>query len=864
MAGFRGIYSGGSWMLHRSHRDNPYMVFSPTSRLRLAMDLLSVIVLAYDVLSLPYMLAFEVPQEGTVMTLSMISVCFWTADLILCFRTAFWRKGRLEMSPRRIAIQYLRNTFMLDASLVLLDLLAIVMILLENNQPKEMDAFKLWRIGKITRIMRCLSFLRLRSVADIVERVSQRSKFLQATSLVVYDVIRIVFVILWLNHIIACLWVALGKNVSNDTGMSWLDVSTGGHDGMPYGYAANKLGPAGHGFALGSDADDARLNAGLPGEFLGAHLQLRLSSVWRPRVLDLDLLDLLIRDPIQDRDCKQHPQAGAAEPLPEEGRHQPSARHSGPQARAGKDEVPDAAGEQRRGGAPTAPPLPASATGAGAVPPAPGPEPLLLSSTVADFVLAVDDTTAEELCHNCAEFSVLGKSDTLFLAGVGAEGIFFVTSGALGYTPGGANRLMKARGQSRLMPTGSTEEVSLPTNYLQGVAQLGAGGAGPVAVRGGAVVRVAARGDLRGGPGALLRGLARGGAAPDGADEVAQGRRRPVVLGLRAQLPRPAERGHERPHGQRWSAHRPAPAVHLGRGHLQPARGGQDSTFVGQVALRELRRSLGSARGLGQGWVASLGEGSWPDVDALREDVGRGASALVLSRASRFGVKRVITMVALQLCREDGRVLVALRRPDSRVGDGGGAEAKLPGLRQEDGEFPEQCYRRLVDDYFGAMAPGIVLKGTERQSDERTNDDLGVSTKLIKVVFKARWEPPPTVAEGALGRRGSVTSELSPPVLLGTAGAQKDLLQTNEVFHLPGGLLVAWFTPEELQKCAAADGTKALGQWLSRVTFPLRKSKRRRSRRLHTLESIVTNLSADEDSARRLSSVSVDEESLTL
>jgi hypothetical protein len=266
--------------------------------------------------------------------------------------------------------------------------------------------------------------------------------------------------------------------------------------------------------------------------------------------------------------------------------------------------------------------------------------------------------------------------------------------------------------------------------------------------------------------------------------------------------------------------------------------------FVGYVSLCELKTTLKSV----QGWMASLSEG-WPDVDRLREDVERGDSALVLSRGSRFGVQRVVTMVALHLCREDGRVLVALRRPDASEE---GAEAKLPGLRQEEGEYPEQCYQRLLDNYVGVMAPGIVLDSTERQHHETMEENFGVSTRCIKVVFNARWEPPPAVEEKVLSRRGSMDSRapLSRQTSPGAAEPQSNLLQTDEVFRLPGGAMVAWFTPEELQRCSAADGSTALGQWLSRITFPLLKASRR-SRRTSTSGELKI-IETDEESPAAL------------
>jgi hypothetical protein len=851
--GFRGVLSSAMHRINSSNADKPCLVWSPTSRLRLIMDLLSMVVLMYDVLSLPYLLAFEVPQKGTVMKLSMISVAFWTVDLAFRFRTGFWHQGRLEMSPTRIAWQYLKSTFALDASLVLLDIVAIALSYLEDNRPSGMDAFRLWRFGKITRIVRCLSFLRLRSVSDIVERVSQRSKVLQATSMVVYDVVRIVFVILWLNHIIACSWVALGKNVSSDTGLRWLDLPVGGREYVAYSSAGNK-----YQYTTAFHWALTQMTPGSMQVFPVNSSERIFNSVGL--VFGVLVFSTLISSISSSVTQFKIGIASSTHKLEQLNRFLRRVDINPDLAIQVRKQVRDKMKEQKAiliKDVDALNLLPLSLRVALELELC---RPHLDLNPYFNFVLAVDDATAEELCHNCAEFFMLGKKDTLFLPGVGAVGIFFVTRGALGYTSG-AQRPTK----SRVMSPGATEMVSKATTMVSQSSE-------PVQqgqwlseaalwcdwrhVGTAEVDRAPCCEILRIGADSLMRFMrSRRGAV----GQLSWAYARSFHALLSASL---NSRMHKA--GRPTDLRLPFTADEVTSNLPVGAR-----AFVGCVALRELRRSLSSVRGMAHGSVAWIREGYWPDVERLREDVECGTSALVLSRASKFGVQRVVTMVALQLFREDGRVLVALKKQDARGGEGEGAEAKLPGLRQMDGEFPEQCYQRLLDDYFGAMAPGIVLEGTERQSDERMEEDLGVTTRFIKVVFNARWEPPPAVAERAMRRRGSITDdfERQPSPLAEAEGAQSDLVQTDEVFHLPGGLLVAWFTPEELHGCTAADGSKALGQWLSRITFPLRNSTKRRSRRISTIGSkasepeIDTRRSTEQECTTRPSIISGDEES---
>ncbi|CAK0897221.1 unnamed protein product [Prorocentrum cordatum] len=746
--------------------DKTCLVWSPSSRLRLFMDLLSVVVLAYDVLSLPYLLAFEMPQRGLIMQLSVVSVVFWTLDLAFRFRTGFWHQGRLEMRPRAIAHQYLRSAFAIDLSLVLLDLIAIALSYLADNQPGEMDVFRLWRIGKITRVMRCMSFLRLRSVADIMERVSQRSKILQATSMVIYDVVRIVFMILWLNHVIACMWVGIGKNASSDTGLSWLDLPLGGPEYEPYRSAGDPY--------LYSTAFHWALTQMTPGSmqvFPVNFTERVFNSVGL--VFGVLVFSTLISSISSSVTQFKIGIASNTHQMDKLNRFLRKVDVNPSLAIQVRKQVRDKMKYQK---------------------------PLVSKDVEAlDLLpLSMQVSLQMELCRGHLELhpyfcfvmavDVLTAEEYAFGGRRPRKTIRF-----LGNTPIEVARQPTAREPqlSELVEQGQwLAEAALWCDWRHaGTAEVGTAPSCEV-------LRVEAD--------SLVRFMmVRKGAV--GQSSWAYARSFHALLTEAANSP--MHNRSSRPSDLRLPFYTEEVISNLPAG----AR-----AFVGNVALCELKASLGSV----QSWVASLSEG-WPNIERLREDLEGGNSSLVLSRGNKFGVQRVVTMVALHLCREDGRVLVALRRPNASQE---GAEAKLPGLTQADGEYPEQCYQRLLDNYVGAMAPGIVLDGVERQYEETMEEDLGVSTRCIKIVFNARWEPPPAVMERVLSRRGSMDATGPLP----TRDSQGDLLQTDEVFRLPGGAMVAWFTPEELQRISGADGTTALGQWLSRINFPLKASRRQR------------------------------------
>ncbi|CAK0909195.1 unnamed protein product, partial [Prorocentrum cordatum] len=105
-----------------AHRHRPArFVLKPSSQLRLALDILSMVVLAHDAATIPFLLAFEVQHAGAVLWLSCLSAAFWTTDMLVQFRTGYYQDGELEMRPSQISRNYLRSWFLLDFAVLVLD-----------------------------------------------------------------------------------------------------------------------------------------------------------------------------------------------------------------------------------------------------------------------------------------------------------------------------------------------------------------------------------------------------------------------------------------------------------------------------------------------------------------------------------------------------------------------------------------------------------------------------------------------------------------------------------------------------------------------------------------------------------------------
>lgn len=199
-------------------------VMDPSGARRLCIDLVSMIVLLYDIIVTPYALAWDVPLlEGWLTGFTWSTLVFWTMDMGFCFRTGFFRHGELEMRPKAIARRYLRTFFVPDLIIVVCEWLNIVTFYLDGAMGAS-EGVKFLRFSKVTRMLRIIGVVRIARLSSILERVATRVGVGGGLEML-SDTVKLLLAILWLNHMISCVWYAIGKSAPSDTGFSWLGVA---------------------------------------------------------------------------------------------------------------------------------------------------------------------------------------------------------------------------------------------------------------------------------------------------------------------------------------------------------------------------------------------------------------------------------------------------------------------------------------------------------------------------------------------------------------------------------------------------------------------------------------------------------------
>lgn len=202
-------------------------LLTPTSKIRVVLDVMSIVFLGYDLVTVPMLLAWGHEMSSEELHVHQFALAFWTIDMLASARTGYFDQGHLVLEQHKIAKRYFRTWFSLDLTIILVDFASLHLILLEGPDSRIIGIF---RFAKWGRILRLAGMLRVMRCADIVERILDRT-MLSASVHMMAKVCELLFVILYLNHITGCMWYALGRiGSSSDTGLSWLHTTVGFSD----------------------------------------------------------------------------------------------------------------------------------------------------------------------------------------------------------------------------------------------------------------------------------------------------------------------------------------------------------------------------------------------------------------------------------------------------------------------------------------------------------------------------------------------------------------------------------------------------------------------------------------------------------
>jgi hypothetical protein len=124
----------------------------------------------------------------------------------------------------------------------------------------------------------------------------------------------------------------------------------------------------------------------------------------------------------------------------------------------------------------------------------------------------------------------------------------------------------------------------------------------------------------------------------------------------------------------------------------------------------------------------------------LESETEQGQCTLVYDSIGR--VRRVVSVVALELENQHGDVLVQLGKLQPSTGTITSSHCVLPGKKAQSAESPDETLKALLKETLGPLAEGIEITRTSVVVEDQASDTYsGLMTSYLRTVFHANLKP---------------------------------------------------------------------------------------------------------------------------
>lgn len=213
-----------------------HIVFPSRNKPCMMWDAWTGLCVAYDLFMAP-MAAFQMEKTPVLAAIDHVIFATWLVDMVLSFVRGFMRFN--GMDERRLFVvvrRYLTSWFAFDFLLVSLDMFLYVADE-EDSFMKYMTVLRLIRLLRMLRVLRLLKMQeRLRTLAYVLQMTTESR--LSETGNVMWYLTKNIFIIVVINHFLACVWYAIGT-VGQEGQGGWVLEHNRRYDrdvGVPYLY----------------------------------------------------------------------------------------------------------------------------------------------------------------------------------------------------------------------------------------------------------------------------------------------------------------------------------------------------------------------------------------------------------------------------------------------------------------------------------------------------------------------------------------------------------------------------------------------------------------------------------------------------
>lgn len=181
----------------------------PGNRRRLLWDLCGLFFIAYDCLAIP-LNVFDPPESEFSVVANWLTLLYWTMNIGATLTTGFVQEGVEVLSPKEILKNYLKSWFIIDVLTLGPDWALEIVAWSSPSASENGDtsgAGENMRLLRVFRVVRVARLLRLLKVKWLLETIGDAIPMSDYTTIVA-RVAQMMAILLYLNHVIACVFFA--------------------------------------------------------------------------------------------------------------------------------------------------------------------------------------------------------------------------------------------------------------------------------------------------------------------------------------------------------------------------------------------------------------------------------------------------------------------------------------------------------------------------------------------------------------------------------------------------------------------------------------------------------------------------------
>ena len=196
-------------------------MFKPDSKFRLLWDFISILLIFYQILLIPFEISFDADDKNNVLKFIDLAInCYFLADICLNFNTGYYSRRLLILDRKQIAVHYLKKWFWIDllASFPYSLLFGVDFSNQESGNIRSINIIRnisFIRLAKILRLIRIFKFkkifIKLESIMFISPSINRLLGFF-----------KINLIILVIAHWIACVWHLVGLMELDQQPNTWM------------------------------------------------------------------------------------------------------------------------------------------------------------------------------------------------------------------------------------------------------------------------------------------------------------------------------------------------------------------------------------------------------------------------------------------------------------------------------------------------------------------------------------------------------------------------------------------------------------------------------------------------------------------